>query len=266
MALRSSVTRRKGYNEGSQAQRLSAYYHRRVATLAELPLTARLFLKAYPWRRIDPVPWSPLRRPLQDARVALVTTAGLSLPAQEPFDNEVRGGDWTFREIRPMPIRRRSSTRIGASRTPQRRACRREPRLPHRPHPRAGARAGHRLGQSSALPVHGIDHGTGTAHRPQRARRRRRAGGRWRRCRAPRPHMTDVQSDRVSDRRRDRAPRHRHRVHRPSARSRGESPPSARSGRPLPARLPARRAQRSRKQREIMLAALRLLEHEARRP
>jgi len=70
-----------------------------VATLAELPLTTRLFLKAYPWRRIDPVPWAPLRRPLQDARVALVTTAGLSLPEQDPFDNDVRGGDWTFREI-----------------------------------------------------------------------------------------------------------------------------------------------------------------------
>lgn len=74
-------------------------YHRRVATLSELPLTTRLFLKAYPWRRIDPIPWSPLRRPLQDARIALVTTAGLSLPGQEPFDNDVRGGDWTFREI-----------------------------------------------------------------------------------------------------------------------------------------------------------------------
>jgi D-proline reductase (dithiol) PrdB len=70
-----------------------------VAALSELPLTTRLFLKAYPWRRIDPVPWAPLRRPLRDARIALVTTAGLSLPTQELFDNEVRGGDWSFREI-----------------------------------------------------------------------------------------------------------------------------------------------------------------------
>jgi D-proline reductase (dithiol) PrdB len=70
-----------------------------VATLSELPLTTRLFLKAYPWRRIDPVPWATLRRPLREARIALVSTAGLSLPTQEPFDNDVRGGDWTFREI-----------------------------------------------------------------------------------------------------------------------------------------------------------------------
>jgi len=70
-----------------------------VANVSELPLSARLFLKAYPWRRIDPVPWSPLSRPLAESRVAIVSTAGLALPDQEPFDNDVRGGDCSFREI-----------------------------------------------------------------------------------------------------------------------------------------------------------------------
>ena len=70
-----------------------------MAALSELPLTTRLFLKAYPWRRIDPVPWASLRRPLREARIALVTTAGLCLPTQEPFVHDVGGGDWTFREI-----------------------------------------------------------------------------------------------------------------------------------------------------------------------
>ena len=70
-----------------------------MATVSELPLSARLFLKTYPWRRIDPVPWSPLAKPLHEARVAVVSTAGLVLPSHEPFDNEVRGGDWSYREI-----------------------------------------------------------------------------------------------------------------------------------------------------------------------
>ena len=70
-----------------------------MANLSELPLSARVFLKAYPWRRIDPVPWSPLARPLRESRVALVSTAGLVLPGQEPFDDDIRGGDWSFREI-----------------------------------------------------------------------------------------------------------------------------------------------------------------------
>lgn len=71
----------------------------RVASLSELPLSARLFLKAYRWRRNDPVPWAPLRRPLHEAKVAIVSTAGLVLPGQEPFDDDVRGGDWSYREI-----------------------------------------------------------------------------------------------------------------------------------------------------------------------
>ncbi|HEV7766730.1 MAG TPA: glycine/sarcosine/betaine reductase selenoprotein B family protein [Thermoanaerobaculia bacterium] len=70
-----------------------------MANLSELPFSTRLFLKAYPWRRNDPVPWATFRKPLREAKVALMSTAGLVLPTQEPFDNDVRGGDWTFREI-----------------------------------------------------------------------------------------------------------------------------------------------------------------------
>jgi D-proline reductase (dithiol) PrdB len=70
-----------------------------MATLDELPLSHRLFVKAYRWRRIDPIPWTPLRRPLAESRVALVTSAGFVLPGQEPFDDEIRGGDASFREI-----------------------------------------------------------------------------------------------------------------------------------------------------------------------
>lgn len=36
----------------------------------------------------DPVPWTPLRRPLVEATVALVSTAGISLRTDPPFDAE----------------------------------------------------------------------------------------------------------------------------------------------------------------------------------
>lgn len=65
----------------------------------EFSLPVRLFLKAYPWRRIDPVPWAPLRKPLADCRIALGSSAGFSLPDQEPFDDQYRGGDPRFRFI-----------------------------------------------------------------------------------------------------------------------------------------------------------------------
>jgi D-proline reductase (dithiol) PrdB len=70
-----------------------------VASLDELPLSARVFMKAYPWRRIDPVPWATLRWPLPEAKLAIVSTAGLVPPDQEPFDDHVRGGDWSWREV-----------------------------------------------------------------------------------------------------------------------------------------------------------------------
>jgi D-proline reductase (dithiol) PrdB len=62
-------------------------------------LRTRLFLAAYPWRRIAPVPWSPLRKPLAEARIALCTSAGFTTPDQEPFDKSIRGGDASFRLI-----------------------------------------------------------------------------------------------------------------------------------------------------------------------
>lgn len=65
----------------------------------EFSLPVRLFLKAYPWHRIDPVPWAPLRKPLRECRVALGSSAGFSLPDQEPFDDAAKGGDPSFRWV-----------------------------------------------------------------------------------------------------------------------------------------------------------------------
>lgn len=70
-----------------------------MAELSELPLRARLFLRAYPWRRISPTPWAPLSRPLRECRVAIVSSAGLTLPGQPPFDHNVKGGDPSFRVL-----------------------------------------------------------------------------------------------------------------------------------------------------------------------
>jgi D-proline reductase (dithiol) PrdB len=70
-----------------------------LGELSEFPAGLQLFLKAYPWRRIDPVPWTPLRKPLAQSRLALVSSAGFVMPGQEPFDASRRGGDPTFREI-----------------------------------------------------------------------------------------------------------------------------------------------------------------------
>jgi D-proline reductase (dithiol) PrdB len=44
-------------------------------------------------------PWTPLSKTLKQCRVALVTTAGVHLRSQPPYDMEDKDGDPSFREI-----------------------------------------------------------------------------------------------------------------------------------------------------------------------
>ena len=56
-------------------------------------------MAAYRYRTLDPVPFAPPRKRLGEARVALVTTGGVYAPGQPPFDEAIKGGDFSFREI-----------------------------------------------------------------------------------------------------------------------------------------------------------------------
>ncbi len=56
--------------------------------------------KAYPRPALKGTPWTPVRTPLAESRLALVTTAGLYRPgADEPFRGEAPDGDATCRAI-----------------------------------------------------------------------------------------------------------------------------------------------------------------------
>ncbi len=77
-----------------------------MAQFDDVELAERLFLKGYPFRRYSPHPGdpvstatTPLRKPLAACTVAVVTTAGLSLTDQPPFDTSIKMGDSSFREI-----------------------------------------------------------------------------------------------------------------------------------------------------------------------
>ena len=70
-----------------------------MGDLKEFPLRYRLYLKAYRWQRIDPVPWTPLKKPLQDCRLALISSAGLVGADQESFEKYIHIDDIGMREI-----------------------------------------------------------------------------------------------------------------------------------------------------------------------
>ncbi len=67
--------------------------------LSELSFALRTFLRAYRWKRLDSVPAARLDKPLGQCRVALVSSAGLVVPGDRPFDAGVKGGDWGYRLI-----------------------------------------------------------------------------------------------------------------------------------------------------------------------
>ncbi len=70
-----------------------------MGSLDEFSLGVQLFLRAYPWRRIEPVPWAARRKPLAQCRLGLVSSAGFALPSQAPFGRSILGGDVSFRLV-----------------------------------------------------------------------------------------------------------------------------------------------------------------------
>ena len=80
--------------------------HMPIDSFKYLPRSLTGYYKSQPITRQEPVPWTPLAKPLNESRVALVTTAGIYVKGSEPpFDaerekREPMWGDPTFRRIR----------------------------------------------------------------------------------------------------------------------------------------------------------------------
>ncbi len=54
---------------------------------------------------VEGIPWSSVSKPLNKSRIAIVTTGGIYVEGQEPYDLDKQGGDFSFREIsRDTPI------------------------------------------------------------------------------------------------------------------------------------------------------------------
>ena len=70
--------------------------------MAELGFHKRFWsavMRLWPTVRGDRVPWTPLTKPLAACRVALVTSCGVHLASDVPFDLDARWGDVSFREL-----------------------------------------------------------------------------------------------------------------------------------------------------------------------
>ena len=88
-----------------------------VDSFKYLPGSIAAYYRNLNVEKADPIPWTPLAKPLADARFALVTTAGVYVKGSDaPFDaerekREPMWGDPTYRRI-PRDVRQ---DQIGAS-------------------------------------------------------------------------------------------------------------------------------------------------------
>lgn len=70
-----------------------------MAKISDLKFAYQVFMRAYPYRKVDWHPGARLEKPISEARIAFVTTAAFSRPDQPPFDTTIRGGDYSYRVI-----------------------------------------------------------------------------------------------------------------------------------------------------------------------
>ena len=59
----------------------------------------RRMLEFFPCLEADGVPWTPLAKSLSESRIAIVTTAGLHLRDDNPFNRDHPGGESTYRVL-----------------------------------------------------------------------------------------------------------------------------------------------------------------------
>jgi D-proline reductase (dithiol) PrdB len=70
-----------------------------MAKITDLKFAYQVFMRAYPYRKVDWRPGARLGKSFSEAQVAVVTTAAFFKPDQSPFDTTIRGGDYSYRVI-----------------------------------------------------------------------------------------------------------------------------------------------------------------------
>lgn len=67
--------------------------------VTRFPALAKLYIRAYTPFELKDTPWTPVKKPLAQSIVALVTTAGVHRRNQKPFNMADKNGDPSYREI-----------------------------------------------------------------------------------------------------------------------------------------------------------------------
>jgi len=67
--------------------------------LFQFPIVKKLWIKSFKSKYFNNTPWTPLKKPLSDCKIALISTGGIILKDDKPFDLINSSGDSSFRRI-----------------------------------------------------------------------------------------------------------------------------------------------------------------------
>ena len=72
----------------------------KIEKLSHLSFDIKIFLKLYPWKNCKPSKSQSPHKKLNESKVSIISSAGLSIQnKQEPFNSKIKGGDCSFRII-----------------------------------------------------------------------------------------------------------------------------------------------------------------------
>lgn len=66
---------------------------------SRFPVISEIWAKRFKTHEVEGIPWTPFNKDLSKCKVAIVTTSGVHLKSQQPFDMDDKDGDPTFREV-----------------------------------------------------------------------------------------------------------------------------------------------------------------------
>jgi len=78
------------------------YLNQFLVSIYKIPWVKNRWAKKFDAQSFDSIPWTKVKKPLKDCRLALVTTSGVHLKNDTPFNMVDKEGDPSFRVI-PWP-------------------------------------------------------------------------------------------------------------------------------------------------------------------
>ncbi len=78
---------------------MSRIVNKTMSKVFQLGFLKKHWAKKYQSLHFDKTPWAPLKSPLKNAKVAFISTAGIHLKEDQPFDMSDKDGDITFRSF-----------------------------------------------------------------------------------------------------------------------------------------------------------------------